>query len=109
MSDFLLLKNIHQCPRCMANRRGHHTGRCQNCGAMLFNSLEYDFQRFDMEGPTRLYWAFCPQRGWVSRSYILNPTAKAQTAHFEDDDIPSDYGKQYTPEDVQSGRIKQMV
>jgi hypothetical protein len=100
MSDFLLLKNIRACPKCFANRTARHSGRCQNCGAMLFNSLDYNFKQYDLDGATRIWWAFCPQRGWVSRSFVLNPNQEAQKSVYVEEEIPADYGKQFTPSPV---------
>lgn len=93
MADFILLKNPKLCPRCFARRAARHSGRCGNCGAMLFNHFNHDFAAYDLTGPTRIWWAFCPQRGWVSRDYVLQPGTEALRAFVPEEILPADYGQ----------------
>lgn len=69
MSDYILLKDKHRCPRCFA-RRSFMSGLCYNCGMRLF-VRPIDFQRFENEGNPRLYWLWTNDNGWIFRDHVI--------------------------------------
>lgn len=70
MSEYLLLKQKTQCPRCRAKRRSTINGHCANCGIQLFVN-PINFQAFEDDGHSREWWFFHPSNGWMHRSQVM--------------------------------------
>jgi len=102
--SYLLLKNRSECPECRcALDKSPRYANCDiadswhfkrhHCGAWLF-FRPIAFQQYEDDGNLRRYWLWTNGKGWVSRSYIMNPELKAQVADEKEENIAEDYGKQ---------------
>ena len=70
MSDYLLLKNKSECPKCRCKQNRSHNGHCVNCGIKLF-VREINFDAYEADGNSREWWFFNPEKGWMHRSQIM--------------------------------------
>jgi len=100
-NDLILLLNPESCPKCQTRRRAGHTGKCHNCGIMLFSGMNNNFKGY-WDEVSRDFYAFHPQHGWVYSSHIINGF-KPNKAFEAEEKLPDDYGMKVTPEQISSG------
>ena len=93
MSDYLLLTNKAQCPKCNHNFVPTYLpGRCRNCGMQLFDVTD-NFTAFEQETGWREYWVWTGKiKGWMHRTQVF--AERALSRKVEQEKLDSDYGTQ---------------
>ena len=105
MSKFVYLTNKSRCPVCFV-RRSFSADNCHNCGVRLFRGV-IDFDAFEEGTGIVNWWAWSGElTGWKFRDHWMIETAAPLESHFTMPEIPKDYGKTITPDEVRSRKAQ---
>jgi predicted amidophosphoribosyltransferase len=106
MSDYLLLTDKKQCPKCQRNYApAYLPGQCRNCGMQLF-SVTDNFVAFEEETGWREYWVWTGMaKGWKHRTQVFAERALSRVV--EEEKLDADYGSQdYINRKIDDSRIE---
>ena len=106
MSDYLLLTDRKQCPKCGKYRvPPYPPGLCRNCGMNLFRSMD-GFIQFEIDTGWREYWVWTGKdEGWKHRTQIFNPSPIKRDYNLPN--MPDNYGTQeYINQKLENSRIE---
>ena len=105
MSEYLLLKNIKQCPKCQRESAPTYLpGQCRNCGMQLFANTD-NIKRFEHDTGWREYWVYTPDKGWMHRTQIFGE--RPLERFYKEEELDADYGTQeYQNRKIENSRIE---
>ena len=105
MKDYLLLKNVKECPKCRdLFAPTYLPGQCRKCGMQLFKHTD-NIKRFEHDTGWREYWVYMPDKGWMHRTQIFGERPLPRIV--EDEVLEDDYGTQdYVNRKIDNSRIE---
>ena len=98
MSDLYLLKDKNKCPKCLADRRSTHSGKCSGCGVQLFTTTEFELKRY-WDEVSRNFYCYHNEYGWMFSSHLINGF-KPNERWEKEEQLDNNYGKAVTPHEI---------
>ena len=104
MSAYLLLTDKNICPACRV-RRQFVTAPCHNCGAKLFTSGNFNFEKYELEVGCH-WWAYDKFKGWCHRDHWMVKDIAPNVRRYTPPVIEKNYGLQAPERGGKKIRVK---